>query len=126
MKLLGYTITAYLVQLATGLLLFIPIGLGIAITHPETHRFVVLLNDVTLWVIAPLAGGYMAIHGTVKLFKIKSIRDLYISYVSSYTMFNLTAILVLLASSESIKIMQVIQLIFVLLGSFVAKKQLEA
>jgi ABC-type methionine transport system permease subunit len=54
MKLLGYTITAYLVQLATGLLLFIPIGLGIAITHPETHRFVVLLNDVTLWVIAPL------------------------------------------------------------------------
>lgn len=126
MKLLGYTITAYLVQLATGLLLFIPIGLGIAITHPETHRFVVLLNDLTLWVIAPLAGGYMAIHGTVKLFKINSIRDLYISYVSSYTMFNLTAILILLAGSESIKIMQVIQLIFVLLGSFVAKKQLEA
>jgi hypothetical protein len=124
MKLFGHVLFAYLMLLAMGLALLIPIFLAIAVTGRPSTGFVPVLGAVITWVIAPISCGYMAIHATTRVFKIVNPRDLYIAFNGSYLTFSLVAILIGFLSKGSVRIFEFVQLALVISGSTIAIKML--
>lgn len=122
MKLVGHVLFAYLMVLAMGLALFIPIFLAILVTGNHLVGFVPILQAVITWLIAPVSCGYMAIHATTRVFKIANPRDLYVAFNGSYLTFSLVAILIGFLSKGSVRVFEFVQLALVIASSTLAIK----